>query len=138
MWLKILLFQLAFLSALGTTVGALFSTPVAVFVAIAYIVIGSVVPYALEAPLRANDGTFMYSNVWQKSAHYMAQGVQALVVTVDDLACTGKLAEGRLVEAPVLFWSFVKVVFIRSGILALIGIICLYRRELGLVVRRIS
>lgn len=132
------LFQLAFLAALGTTVGALFSTPVAVFVAIAYIVIGSVVPYALEAPLRGDDGTFMYSSVWQKSAHYMAQGVQALVVTVDDLACTGKLADGRLVENPVLFWAFIKVVLVRSGLLALIGIICLYRRELGLVVRRIS
>ncbi|MCQ2396229.1 MAG: hypothetical protein MJ106_00845 [Lentisphaeria bacterium] len=132
------LFQLAFLSALGTTVGALFSTPVAVFVAIAYIVIGSVVPYALEAPLRGGDGTFMYANLWEKSAHYMAQGVQALVVTVDDLACTGKLADGRLVETSVLLWAFVKVIIVRSGILALVGIICLYRRELGLVVRRIS
>ena len=34
--------------------------------------------------------------------------------------------------------AFLKVVLLRSGLLALIGIYCLTRRELGLVVRRIS
>ena len=68
----------------------------------------------------------------------MAQGVQALVVTVDDLDCTGNLANGRLVELSQLNMAFLKVVLLRSGLLALIGIYCLTRRELGLVVRRIS
>ena len=132
------LFQLAFLAALGCTVGALFSTPVAVFAAIAYIVIGLVVPTAMDAPLRAEDGSYMYKNGWERGAHYMAKVVQTLVVTVDDLNCTGDLANGQLVENDKIGWSFVKVLVIRSGLLGLVGILCLYRRELGLVVRRIS
>lgn len=132
------IFQLAFLSALGCTVGSLFSTPVAVFVAVAYLIIGLVVPAATSAPLRGDNGRFIYKNVWEHGAHYMAQGVQALVVTVDDLDCTGNLANGRLVELSQLNMAFLKVVLLRSGLLALIGIYCLTRRELGLVVRRIS
>ncbi|GEM_PF-906368 len=132
------LLQLAFLAALGCTVGALFSTPVAVFVAVAYLVIGLVLPFALNAPLRAGDGSFMYANVWEKSAHYMAKVVEMLVVTVDDLDCTGDLATGKLVETSEIGWAFLKILVIRSGLLALIGILCLNRRELGLVVRRIS
>ena len=131
-------FQLAFLAALGCTVGALFSTPVAVFAAIAYIVIGLVVPTAIDAPLRMEDGSYTYKNVWEQSAHYMAKVVQTLVVTVDDLNCTGDLANGQLVEYNKIGWSFLKVLVIRSGLLALVGILCLYRRELGLVVRRLS
>lgn len=132
------LFQLAFLAALGSTVGAIFSTPVAVFAAVAYIVIGLVVPAAFNAPLRGPDGEFMYANVWEHGAHYVAATVQALVVTVDDLDTTADLAAGRLVEWNQLGWAFLKVVIIRSGLIALVGILCLYRRELGLVVRRLS
>ncbi|MGN0866271.1 MAG: ABC transporter permease [Oligosphaeraceae bacterium] len=130
------LFQLAFLAALGSTVGALFSTPVAVFVAVAYLIIGLVVPAALNAPLRGDDGRFMYANVWEKAAHLMAQGVQTLVVTVDDLNTTGDLAAGKLVELHELGWAFLKVLVVRSGLLAFLGIFFLTRRELGLVVRR--
>ncbi len=130
------LFQLAFLAALGSTVGALFSTPVAVFVAVAYLIIGLVVPAALNAPLRGDDGRYMYANVWERSAHIMARGVQTLVVTVDDLNTTGDLAAGKLVELQELGWAFLKVLVVRSGLLAFLGIFFLTRRELGLVVRR--
>ena len=130
------LFQLAFLAALGSTVGALFSTPVAVFVAVAYLIIGLVVPAAMNAPLRGDDGRYMYANVWEKSAHIMARGIQTLVVTVDDLNTTGDLAAGKLVELHELGWAFLKVLVVRSGLLAFLGIFFLTRRELGLVVRR--
>ncbi|MBO7741789.1 MAG: hypothetical protein J6S21_04470, partial [Victivallales bacterium] len=46
------LIQLLFLAALGCSVGAIFSTPVAVSVAVAYIVIGLVVPAAVSAPMQ--------------------------------------------------------------------------------------
>jgi hypothetical protein len=132
------LYQLAFLAALGCTVGALFSTPVAVFAAIAYLIIGLVVPFAMDAPVQGPDGSYMYANMWERAAHYMATTVQTLVVTVDDLNTTGDLAAGRLVEAKDLGWAFLRVIVIRSGLLAGLGIYFLTRRELGLVVRRIS
>ena len=132
------IFQLGFLPALGCTVGALFSTPVAAFVAVAYLIIGLVVPAALSAPLKGEDGRYMYANAWEKSAHVMAKCVQTLVVTVDDLNTTGDLAAGKLVEMDDLGWAFLKVLVIRSGLLAFLGIFFLTRRELGLVVRRNS
>lgn len=80
----------------------------------------------------------MYANAWEKSAHVMAKCVQTLVVTVDDLNTTGDLAAGKLVEMDDLGWAFLKVLVIRSGLLAFLGIFFLTRRELGLVVRRNS
>ncbi len=130
------IFQLAFLAGLGCTVGAIFSTPVAVFVAISYIVIGMVVPAAIDAPLTNEDGSYIYTSVPQRIAHYMARGVGMLVVTVDDLDCTSSLANGRLVELSEINGAFWKVLVLRTGIIMLLGAGVLHRRELGLVIRR--
>lgn len=130
-------FQLAFLAGLGCAVGAIFSTPVAVFVAISYIVIGMVVPAAIDAPLTNDDGSYIYTGVAQRAAHYMARGVGMLVVTVDDLDCTSRLANGRLVEWTQINGAFWKVLVLRTGIIMLLGIAVLHRRELGLVIRRV-
>ncbi|MBR6470686.1 MAG: hypothetical protein IKS83_02715 [Victivallales bacterium] len=130
------LIQLAFMAGLGCTVGAIFSTPVAVFVAISYLIIGMSTSAALDAPLRNDDGTFMYKNATERVLHYIAMGVKGCVVTLDDLDCTGDLANGRLVEAKTIFWAFVRVLVLRTGILAGVGIYILHRRELGLVVRK--
>lgn len=132
------LFQLIFLAALGCSVGAIFSTPVAVTVAVAYIVIGLVVPAAVSAPLQNDDGSYAYKNIYERTAHYMARGVQMLVVTVDDLDCTSQLASGRLVEYNAIGAAFLKVLVIRTGLITLLGIWVLNRRELGLVVRKLS
>ena len=58
------------------------------------------------------------------------------VVTLDDLDCTGDLADGRLVETADIVWTFFRVLILRTGILAGVGIFILNRRELGLVVRK--
>ncbi|MBO7741204.1 MAG: hypothetical protein J6S21_01495, partial [Victivallales bacterium] len=84
------------------------------------------------------DGTYMYKNVFERGAHYVAQGVQMLVVTVDDLDCTSQLASGRLVEYSAIGSAFLKVLLIRTGLITLLGIWVLNRRELGLVVRKLS
>ncbi len=131
------IFQLAFLTALGCTVGAVFSTPVAVFLALAYLVIGLLVPAAVDAPLKNDDGTYKYKSTIQRWDHYLAQTVQVMVVTVDDLDCTGDLAAGRLVERGTIVDTLVKVLFLRTGLMALVGIYVLHRRELGLVVRKL-
>ncbi len=131
------IFQIIFLAGLGSTVGAIFSTPVAVFVAISYIIIGLVVPAAVSAPLQNADGSYNYNNVAERAAHYVAQGVQGLVVTVDDLDCTSQLASGQLVELRDIGSAFTKVLLFRTGVIALLGIAVLTRRELGLVVRKL-
>ena len=131
------IFQLAFLTALGCTVGAVFSTPVAVFLAVAYLVIGLLVPAAVDAPLKNEDGTYKYKSTIERWDHYLARTVQLLVVTVDDLDCTGDLAAGRLVERATIVGAFVKVLLLRTGLMALVGILILNGRELGLVVRKL-
>ena len=78
----------------------------------------------------------MYKNATERVLHYIAMGVKGCVVTLDDLDCTGDLANGRLVEAKTIFWAFVRVLVLRTGILAGVGIYILHRRELGLVVRK--
>ena len=128
--------QLAFMAGLGCTVGAIFSTPVAVFVAISYLVIGLSATAAVEAPLKNPDGSYIYANVGARILHYVAQGVQWCVVTLDELDCTSDLANGRLVETGDIIWTFIRVLILRTGILAGVGIFILNRRELGLVVRK--
>lgn len=130
------LFQIAFLAALGCTVGAAFSTPVAAFVAIAYLVIGLSVRAAVEAPLRDDFGNYQYKGILDRAAHHLAQGVGLVVVSVDDFDATSDLARGRLVEYGRLAEAFSILVVIRSGLIALLGIWVLHRRELGTVIRR--
>lgn len=130
------LFQIAFLAALGCTVGAAFSTPVAAFVAIAYLVIGLSVRGAVEAPLQDDFGRYQYKGVLDRGAHYLARGVGLVVVSVDDFDATGDLARGRLVEYARLGKAFAVLVALRSGLIALLGIWVLHRRELGTVIRR--
>ncbi len=130
--------QIVFLAALGCTVGAIFSTPVAIFVAVSYIVIGMIVPAAVNAPLRNDDGSYIYSNNLNRAIHYLSRGVQAIVVTVDDLDCTSQLASGELVEWAEVGGALLKVLVLRTGLIALLGIWLLQNRELGLVVRKIG
>ncbi|MBQ4479424.1 MAG: hypothetical protein II943_02180 [Victivallales bacterium] len=130
------LIQLAFMAALGCTVGAVFSTPVAVFVAISYLIIGMSASAAVDAPLKNDDGSYMYKNAGERILHHVAQGVQWCVVTLDELDCTSDLANGRLVETDDIVWTFIRVLILRTGILAGVGIYILKRRELGLVVRK--
>ena len=130
------LLQIAFLVALGCTVSAAFSTPVAAFVAVAYLVIGLSVSAAIDAPLRNSDGSYQYKNVFDRSAHYLAIGVGNIVVSVNDLDATSDLARGRLVEKARIIHSLISLLVLKTGIMSAIGIWILSKRELGLVIRK--
>ncbi len=130
------LFQIAFLSALGCTVGAAFSTPVAAFVAVAYLVIGMSVQAAVDAPLRDDLGRAEYKGAWDRTAHVVAQVVRAVVVSVDDLDATSDLARGRLIEYSRIGKTLLGMIVLRGGLIAAVGMWILTRRELGVVIRR--
>jgi hypothetical protein len=129
-------FQIAFLAALGCTVGAAFSTPVAAFAAISYLVIGFSVQAAVTAPLQNEDGSYQYKGFVDKTAHKFAQLISVAVVSVDDLDATSDLIKGNLVEFRRIGWAFLNLVLIRTGIISGIGIWILTRRELGTVIKR--
>jgi len=130
------IFQIAFLAALGCTVGAAFSTPVAAFAAISYLVIGLSVQAAISAPLQNEDGSYQYKGFADKTAHKFAQVVSVLVVSVDDLDATSDLIKGNLVEYRRLGTAFLNLVLIRTGLISAVGIWILSRRELGTVIKR--
>ena len=129
-------FQIAFLAALGCTVGAAFSTPVAAFTAISYLVIGLSVQAAVSAPLQNEDGSYQYKGLTEKAVHRFAQFVSVVVVSVDDLDATSDLIKGNLVEYRRLGAAFFNLILIRSGLISALGIWILTRRELGTVIKR--
>ena len=130
------IFQIAFLAALGCAVSAAFSTPVAAFVAVTYLLIGLAVRPAIDAPLQNDDGSYRYKGFHDKAAHYLAIGVGQIVVSVDDLDATSALANGRLVENSRLLYSFFTLLLLRTGLISAVGLWIIYKRELGAVIRR--
>lgn len=130
------IFQIAFLAALGCTVSAAFSTPVAAFVAVAYLVIGLMVQPAIDAPLKNALGNTVYKGFHDKAAHYLAKGIDKVVVSVDDLDATSDLAVGKLVENDRLLDSFLTLLILKTGLISAVGIWIINKRELGLVIRK--
>ncbi len=130
------LLQIAFLAALGCTVSAAFSTPVATFVAVAYLVIGLSVQAAVSAPSRNEDGSYRYTGVANMLSHKFSQGIGHIVVSVDDLDATSDLIKGRLIEGRRLGESFLYLFCLRTGLIAVVGIWILNKRELGAVIRK--
>ena len=129
-------FQIGFLAALGCMVGAAFSTPVAVFVALSYLLIGMTVRAAVDAPIRDEFGNVEYKHVVERLAHRTAEGVAAVVVSVDDLDATSDLARGRLIEWRRIGNDLLWLIGIRGGLIAAVGMWVLTRRELGTVIRK--
>lgn len=134
--LLLAVFQIGFLAALGCMVGAAFSTPVAAFVAISYLIIGMAVRAAVDAPLRDDFGNFQYKSKVEMVAHRFAQAVSAAVVSVDEMNTTSDLARGRLIEWRQIGNDLLWLIVVRAGLIAALGMWVLTRRELGTVIRR--
>jgi hypothetical protein len=134
--LLLAVFQIGFLAALGCMVGAAFSTPVAAFVAISYLIIGMAVRAAVDAPLRDDLGNYQYKGKLEMVTHRFAQAVSAAVVSVDEMDTTSDLARGRLIEWRRIGSDLLRLIVVRAGLIAAFGMWVLTRRELGTVIRR--
>ncbi|MBN2451264.1 MAG: hypothetical protein JXR77_12795 [Lentisphaeria bacterium] len=130
------IFQIGFLAALGSMVGAAFSTPVAAFVAISYLVIGMAVRAAVDAPIRDEFGNVEYRSTMEMIGHRFAQSLGTVVVSVHDLDATSDLARGRLIEWTRIGKDLFGLILLRGGLIAALGMWVLSRRELGTVIRR--
>lgn len=132
----LVLLQLAFLAVLGCVVGSLFSTPVAVFVAASYLVIGLTVQAAVQAPLKNDMGRYEYHNVAERLAHYLAIGVSEVVVSVDDFDASSIVSRGRLVTGRRILVAILGLIVLRTVPLGALGFWLFSKRELGTVIRR--
>ena len=131
----LVLLQLAFLAALGCTVGAVFSSPVALFVAASYLVIGLLVQTATNVPVKDDFGTYQYKSILDRGAHYVALGVSKAVVSVDDFDASADLIRGRLITTVRIVFTAGTLILLRTLPMAVIGVWIFTRRELGLVIR---
>ena len=130
------LLRLALLAALGCAAGAAFSTPVAVFVSLAYLLLGAVVDTELGAPTRDSLGNITAWKFTDAVTHVCAQVVDKAVVSFRGFDVASSLTRGYLVEWGHLGALLVFQVLLRGGPLIVLGIWVLSRRELGKVIRR--
>lgn len=127
--------QLGFLTALGCCVGSALTTPVALFVAASYLVIGMSVQQALATQYKNDFGDYQYRGVVSPGLHLVARGVSAVVVSINDFDASSDLSKGRLVTGERLLLTWRDLIGLRTLPLVLLGMFFLTRRELGMVVR---
>jgi hypothetical protein len=68
--------------------------------------------------------------------HKFAQGMSHIIVSVDDLDATSDLIRGRLIENRRLLSTVGYLLFLRTGLIAALGIWIFNKRELGAVIRK--
>ena len=151
----LLFLQIVFLAALGCTCGAGLSTPVAIFMAAAYLVFGGMMdalgylftldpvqwPEGLLSKLLFGFGYYFdllagEPGVLEKLAFVVRSATQLVVVPLGDFNEVARLAQGELLEFSRMGWVSFTILVLRGLPIALLGIWVLTRRELGLVVRR--
>ena len=68
--------------------------------------------------------------------YYFRQAVSYITVSLNDFIQVGPLTRGELVELSAISITFLTVVILRGGPIAVIGLVGFTRRELGLVIRK--
>ncbi|MFW6367228.1 MAG: ABC transporter permease subunit [bacterium] len=131
----LLLLQLLFLSVLGTVVSALFSTPVAIFAGLSYLVIGMAADMAAQE-VDSESAMLMPPSLEQRISRGLVGSVRAVVASPSEFSVAGQLSRGHLVEFRRIASVFLMVVVVQGGVVALAGAWAFNRRELGKVVRR--
>jgi len=130
------LLRLALLAALGCAAGAAFSAPVAVFVSLAYLLLGAVVDTELGAPTRDAMGSITAWTFTDALTQVCAQAVDKTVVSFRAFDVSKALTRGHVIEWARLARLLLFQVLLRGGPLIALGIWVLSRRELGKVIRR--
>lgn len=135
--LLVILWQLAFLAALGITAGSLFSLPVAAFLSGAAVVIALAThSFSLSSSTGHEAGHHHGpppepSAVLTASKHTL-EGLGHIVEPAVNVRPVSRLADGILVSWQDTGTTFLRLVLLYSGCLALVAVGLLSRRELAL------
>ncbi|MFW5996771.1 MAG: ABC transporter permease [Lentisphaeria bacterium] len=132
----VVLLRLAVLAAVGCLFGVAFSPPVAVFIAIAYLVLGVTANPSIGTPLAAALAGVEDVNWFEVIAHLIAVTVDKIVVSLNAFDVSFLLAKGRLVELAHIARLLGVEVVLKGGLTAALGIWILNKRELGKVIRK--
>lgn len=130
----LLFLQVMFMATLGCAAGACLSTPMAVFLSFSYVFVGLLVRYMTissvgNVPQKSGNLLFQISNL-------VSTMVKHSTFTLNEYVQIGVLTDGRLIEGAALGMAVVAMLFARALPIMIIGLICFYRREFGLVVRK--
>ena len=128
----VIFFQICFVGILACACGAGFSTPVAIFMAMAYLMVGS----ALESlqPSMPEHETIPIAPV-ARFGWEVQQLTHKAVVSVNEYSQVDALSKGQLIEFSALLVILGQLVILRGLPFALFAIWALKRRELGAVMR---
>lgn len=123
------LFLLAFLAALGTTVGAAFGPPVAAFVGVSYLVIGLLLQSIIADAGKNYSEEPVEVGRFDSAVLAFNKGLGKVFVSVNDLNATESLVKGEYVS-----WRHVGetagwLLLFRGGLIVGLGILVLHRRE---------
>lgn len=130
------LFRLALMAALGCAFGALFSTPVAIFVALAYLMLGAILDPELGMPVRDISGQIVAWRLKDIFSFSATQVVRLFVVSFRSFDVTHALARGYLISGQLMGKLLFFHVILKGGPVIALGIWGFTRRELGKVIRR--
>lgn len=130
------LFRLGLMAALGCTFGALFSTPVALFVVLSYLMLGAILDPNLGMPVRDVGGQIVAWRLKDIFTFSTVQFVRLFVVSFRSFDVTHALARGYLITGRFMGSLFVVQGLFKGGPLIALGIWGFTRRELGKVIRR--
>lgn len=120
--------ELLILCGIGCTFGGILTLPTAIFVAVSYLMVGSVSVYM--ANLSYTAGTATHIGQW------IANVLLRVVIPIQVFEVSGLVANGEIVELT-YFWMLFKSYFLSRALpLFLLGMILYRRRELGLVIRK--
>lgn len=138
--LAVLFFRLALLTAIGVTAGAFFSFPVAVFVSFAIVLASMGSNYYTAgagsglAHSHHHHGPPPEKTVLHVASEKGAQAFGKAVRPIMDFRPIEKLSSGMLISAPTVARAFILLGALCPALSALLGALCLNRRELGLPV----
>ncbi len=131
--IAVIFLRLGFFAGLGCALGAMFSGPVALFLAFAYMAVSILVNAALGGGGQAAAAIPAGHNL---VTYAIAVAVDQLIISLQEFDIPDLLSNGRLVSGGRIASAAFLQVLLRGGPLALISIIVFSRREMGKVVRQ--
>ena len=120
--------ELLILCGLGCAFGGILTLPTAIFVAISYMLFGSIAKSMVNQEYLAG--------IADHFGQWIAQLLLWIVIPLQAFDVSGLVANGEVVELAYFWRLFLHYFIIRAVPLFLLGMILYRRRELGLVIRK--
>lgn len=126
---------IGFLAMVGCSAGCCFSTPVAIYFSFSYLFVCMAIISVTDI---ANDAAAINLNLTliEQIAVAVKSVLQYFMISVGNFVKTEFLTSGKTINSSIIWYAFIYDFFLKGIPLVLIGIGALWRREMGLVVKK--